>query len=265
MTDDEDPELRKRLQDQAIAVLKSFQGRRAELDESEYLFIKNARNEDVTWKEIAEALGLESAQGAEQRYARLDTRVYPVPPQPCQVCGGSCGIVCDKEAQQRADAEFDCRVAAAINRLDIQADSAGYVHAYVPVNNPKPPEPEPELRIRGLAGRAARFGPDLIVPPSVPLLIEFSDTDVVCAAGLTRDDEGIHATAVIPLLPGSRLAMTHAKPGGIARLWPRLALAVAYAVAQEKDGIEMITGGRVASVSLCANGDPDVPDWEVVS
>lgn len=123
--------LNDRLKAQAVAVLRSVRGHRAELDESEYLLIKNARNEDVTWEEIAGALGLGSPQAAEQRYARLGTRVNPVPPQPCQVCGGSCGIVCDKEAQQRADAEFDRRVADSINRLFVTADPAGYVHAHL--------------------------------------------------------------------------------------------------------------------------------------
>lgn len=122
--------LHDRLRAQAIAVLRGIPGRREELDESEYLFIRNARDEGVTWKEIGEALGLGSAQAAQQRQDRLAARVDP-PAAPCQVCGGTCGIVCEKEAQREADAEFDRRVVESIGRIFIKADSAGYVFARV--------------------------------------------------------------------------------------------------------------------------------------
>jgi hypothetical protein len=70
-----DGELRKRERKQALAVLKCVSGQRREMDESEYLLIKNARDCGLTWNEIAAALGLDSPQAAQQRSARLEARL----------------------------------------------------------------------------------------------------------------------------------------------------------------------------------------------
>jgi len=120
--------LRDRERDQYLAVLKGTGDRRRELDEREYLVIKGARDMGATWKQAAEALGMDSPQAACQRYDRLCKRFNPAPLPPCEVCGGACGIVCDREAQQQADDEFDERLAAALGRIKLRADSAGYVH-----------------------------------------------------------------------------------------------------------------------------------------
>jgi hypothetical protein len=61
--------------DQYLAVLKCTSARHRELDESEYLVIKGARDSGATWKQVAEALGLGYAQSAQQRYAALGRRV----------------------------------------------------------------------------------------------------------------------------------------------------------------------------------------------
>ena len=74
-TDTGDEELRERELAQYLAVLRTADGRRRDLDESEYLVIKGARDGGATWKQIAEALGAASPQAAQQRYGALEERV----------------------------------------------------------------------------------------------------------------------------------------------------------------------------------------------
>ena len=96
------------------------------------------------------------------------------------------------------------------------------------------------------------------------MLTDFSNENVVCAATLNRDTDGIHATAAIPLTPGTKLAMMHeSRP--LWHLWPYLALSIAYASVEEQDGTEVVTSGRVAAVSLCTDPGPDAFRWEVIS
>ncbi len=110
-----DDELRRRQREQALAVLKCVSGRRREMNETEQALIKNGRDCGLTWKQIAEALGLGSAQAAQQRYERL---------------GALLTVSADREeAAREAQEEFDRRVVESINRVFVKADSAGYVFA----------------------------------------------------------------------------------------------------------------------------------------
>ena len=68
-------ELCDRIRAQSLAVLQGAGSRRRELDEAEYLVIKDARDNGVSWKQIAAALGLNSHQAAQQRHERLERRV----------------------------------------------------------------------------------------------------------------------------------------------------------------------------------------------
>ena len=79
-TDAGDEELRERELAQYLAVLRTADGRRRDLDESEYLVIKGARDGGATWKQIAEALGAASPQAAQQRYGALEERGTAAPP-----------------------------------------------------------------------------------------------------------------------------------------------------------------------------------------
>lgn len=69
--EDQDPELIAREREQCLAVLKGARARRRDLDESEYLLIKAARDGGLTWREIAGAIGDNSPQRAQQRFDRL--------------------------------------------------------------------------------------------------------------------------------------------------------------------------------------------------
>lgn len=75
MADDEDAELRERELAQYLAVLQGAGQRRYNLDEGEYLTIGAARETGATWKQVADALGLDSAQAAQQRHEALEKRV----------------------------------------------------------------------------------------------------------------------------------------------------------------------------------------------
>ena len=57
---------------------------RAELDETELGLLIMARGRGLTWRQIAEAQGLDSAQAAQQRHDRLTMRIdeRPEPKQP---------------------------------------------------------------------------------------------------------------------------------------------------------------------------------------
>jgi len=69
--DEEDRELRDRIRADALFALSTIPRRRLEMFESEYLIIKNARNEGIFWEEIAGALGLQSPQAAYKRFRNL--------------------------------------------------------------------------------------------------------------------------------------------------------------------------------------------------
>ena len=130
-------------------------------------------------------------------------------------------------------------------------------------------EPDvPAVHIRGLAERAAspvqRLGPDVTVPATLPVLLEFSHTEpAIGTATLTRDNEGIHADATL-WLTGTfgEIAKRH----DIRNMWPKLAIGIrAATVTKGADGADVITSGEVVALSLCReNVDPDLPPWEVV-
>jgi hypothetical protein len=116
-----------------LQALRSIGVERSALAVREYAMMAAARAVGATWKQIAEAIGVESPQGAEKRFRTLRDHTDAPPSQPCQVCGGSCGIVCEKEAQAKAGAEFDQRVADSLKRLDLYADDAGHIHVHMRV------------------------------------------------------------------------------------------------------------------------------------
>ena len=98
--DAEDAELRERELAQYLAILRGTEGRRWALEEGEYLVIKGARDCGATWKQIAEALGLESPQAAQQRHERLEKRVAEA-----QGTGSHCAHIRELAAAQRKNAE----------------------------------------------------------------------------------------------------------------------------------------------------------------
>lgn len=59
----------------ALSALRLVPAARRNLDDREYRLIAGARDAGTTWREIAEALGLQSPQAAAQRYNRLAERV----------------------------------------------------------------------------------------------------------------------------------------------------------------------------------------------
>ena len=132
---------------------------------------------------------------------------------------------------------------------------------------PIPPEPVQTVRIRGLAERAAspvnRLGPAVTVPETLPLLLEFDSRNPIGTATLTRDDEGIHVDAAIPL---TGLVRKLAERGDLRRYWPVLATGISVtANGEDSDGTSMITKGTIRSVSLSReNADREMPPWEVV-
>lgn len=61
--------------DDFLAALTLLPQVRRELDETETGLIEMARGRGMTWVQVAQGLGLESAQAAQQRYARLASRM----------------------------------------------------------------------------------------------------------------------------------------------------------------------------------------------
>lgn len=125
------------------------------------------------------------------------------------------------------------------------------------------------IRLRGLAERAGcaeyPLGPDVIVPETVSVYLEFNKRNgPVGTATLRRDEAGIWADAVLDLDSGTKSAdlLRHVNgKGRLRKTWPAFAISVAGAVVT-KDGV---TGGTVADLSLCqANSDPDLPPYEVI-
>lgn len=125
-----------------------------------------------------------------------------------------------------------------------------------------------KIRIRGLVERAdspeQRLGPDVTVPGTLPVLLEFSHAEPpIGTAILTRDDEGIHAYATLWLAGVfGKMAMKR----DIRVLWPKFAIGIARTVITKgDDGADVITEGEVVSLSLCReNVDPGLPPWEYV-
>lgn len=60
--------------DELRAGLRLLEAARSEFDSLETALLLSARGEGMTWTEIAEDLGLRSAQAAQQRSRRLDER-----------------------------------------------------------------------------------------------------------------------------------------------------------------------------------------------
>ena len=130
------------------------------------------------------------------------------------------------------------------------------------------PDEPPTVHIRGLAERAAspvhRLGPDVTVPATLPVLLEFSRAEPPAGtATLTRDEHGIHADAVLRLTGlFGKMAARH----DIRTLWPKFAIGIAGTViTSDDDGTDAISAGRVVSLSLCReNVDPGLPPWKYV-
>ena len=130
------------------------------------------------------------------------------------------------------------------------------------------PDTVQTVHIRGLAERADspvhRLGPDVTVPETRPVLVEFSHAvPPAGTARLTRDDEGIHADATLYLVGWLRqMAQKH----DLRSLWPKFALGIARTVITEDEGGgAVIIAGEVVSLSLCReNVDRDLPPWKVV-
>lgn len=56
-----------------LARLRALRARRARLDDEERRLIEAAQTAGASWQDIADALGIRSRQGAQQRYRRLIT------------------------------------------------------------------------------------------------------------------------------------------------------------------------------------------------
>jgi hypothetical protein len=61
-----------------VAALTLLPQARAEMDTIELALLKAAREHDMTWQDIAFALGLGTPQAARQRYDRLEARIDTV-------------------------------------------------------------------------------------------------------------------------------------------------------------------------------------------
>ena len=57
-----------------LAALRLIRPARDDLDDREYRLIAQARDEGITWREIADALDLDTPQAAAQRYERMQRR-----------------------------------------------------------------------------------------------------------------------------------------------------------------------------------------------
>jgi hypothetical protein len=62
--------------DGAVAALELLAAARAELDQLEASLLFTARALDLTWAEMARAMGLNSPQACQQRLDRLQNRVH---------------------------------------------------------------------------------------------------------------------------------------------------------------------------------------------
>ena len=124
------------------------------------------------------------------------------------------------------------------------------------------------VRLRGMAARADEpeqpIGPGVVLPPSVPVTLEFSREHVVGTAALHRDEAGnilADATVYLDSDPMLRKGLSGR------RIWPYFALAITHTVIS-KDGVHpmgVITGGEAATLALtAANSDPGLPPYEVV-
>ena len=87
--EEEDQELLRRIRADdlfVLSILSTLTRRRREADEFEYLAIKGARDDGISWSDIAGALGLESPQAARKRFGDLrELCGMPSPDQPTAV------------------------------------------------------------------------------------------------------------------------------------------------------------------------------------
>lgn len=60
----------------ALDRLRALRRRRRRLDTEEHDLITRARDAGASWQDIATALGIQSRQGAEQRYQRYRRRLH---------------------------------------------------------------------------------------------------------------------------------------------------------------------------------------------
>jgi len=119
------------------------------------------------------------------------------------------------------------------------------------------PEPVQTVHIRGLAMPRARYGPGVVVPETIPVLLSFVSGGNIGTARLRCDDEGIHADAMLPL---EGTFGDFARKVDPRKLWPKLSLAIRDV--GDPDA-EVIAQGTVAALSIVAGEDSD-PDWEYV-
>ena len=122
------------------------------------------------------------------------------------------------------------------------------------------------IRIRGLAERADSpeqpLGPDVIVPESVPLRLEYGAGETVGTARLRRDEAGIWAEAEIPPDTGRDRVPAWHHSHHPADLWPKFAVGIARALSEGGT----ITSGEIACVCLVReNTDTTLPPWEIIT
>jgi hypothetical protein len=66
-------------EDGLVAALTLLPAARAEADRLEAAMLAAARSHGLSWPRISQAMGLASAQGAQQRFSRVSTRAGPGP------------------------------------------------------------------------------------------------------------------------------------------------------------------------------------------
>lgn len=66
--------MNERERDRMLSVLNVMQAQRNDLDFQEHAIIAAARGLGATWKQVADSLGLDSPQAAQQRHERLARR-----------------------------------------------------------------------------------------------------------------------------------------------------------------------------------------------